>query len=98
MKILIPFVVGVAIYFMIGLFTGSEEYGGAPVKDDERKQLIKQKAIVNSWVLLLIFLSINFTFDFFNLHDSRLEGIPFVYPELFYLIIISEERRVGKEC
>ncbi len=82
-----PFLIGLIIFFIIGWVTGTNEYGGVETKDDERSQLIKQKAIVSSWLLLLMFLIISFVFDFFNLNDERLALVPFVYPELLYLLI-----------
>lgn len=86
-KAVVPLLIGLIIFFIIGWVTGTNEYGGVETKDDERSQLIKQKAIVSSWLLLLMFLIISFVFDFFNLHDERLELVPFVYPELLYLLI-----------
>lgn len=73
------------MFFIIGWATGNEEYGGVGSKADERSQLIKQKAIVSSWVLLLGFLFVNFIFDFFNLNRVELE---LKYPELFYLLLV----------
>lgn len=86
LKVIIPLFVGLIIFFVIGWVTGTDEYGGVEAKDDERLQLIKQKAIVRSWLLLLIFFIINFIFDFFKLNDGRLALIQFKYPELFYLL------------
>lgn len=86
-KIVVPFLVGIIIFFVIGWMTGTDEYGGVKTKDDERSQFIKQKAIVSSWLLLLMFLVINFVFDFFNLNDERLAMVEFKYPELFYLLL-----------
>ncbi len=86
-KAVVPFLIGLIIFFIIGWVTGTNEYGGVETKDDERSQLIKQKAIVSSWLLLLMFLIISFVFDFFNLNDERLALVPFVYPELLYLLI-----------
>lgn len=74
------------LYFIFGWMTGSEEYG-FKTNDDERKRYIKQKAIVNSWLIVFIFLLTNFVLDVFNLRDERLDHVPFVYPELLYLII-----------
>ncbi|WP_229194004.1 hypothetical protein [Bacillus cereus] len=86
-KWIIPFLVGLIIFFIIGWVTGTDEYGGVKTKDDERSQLIKQKAIVSSWLLLLGFFVINFIFDFFHLNDERLALVQFKYPELLYLLI-----------
>jgi hypothetical protein len=86
-RAVVPLLVGLIIFFIIGWATGTDEYGGVKTKDDERSQLIKQKAIVSSWLLLLMFFIINFVFDFFNLNDERLSLVPFVYPELLYLLI-----------
>ncbi|TFJ93129.1 hypothetical protein [Lentibacillus salicampi] len=83
---IVPFLVGIAIFFIIGWFTGSDEYGGIKTKDDERSQFIKQKAIVSSWILLLVFFVINFIFDLFDLNNEHLAMIQFQYPELFYLL------------
>lgn len=78
-------VVALIIFFIIGWITGTDEYGGVKTKDDERSQFIKQKAIVSSWLLLLMFFIINFVFNFFNLNDERIEQLK--YPGLFYLLI-----------
>ncbi|HDX9590518.1 TPA: hypothetical protein ROX98_003560 [Bacillus pseudomycoides] len=86
-KWVIPFLVGLTIFFIIGWVTGTDEYGGVKTKDDERSQLIKQKAIVSSWLLLLGFFVINFIFDFFHLNDERLALVQLKYPELLYLLI-----------
>lgn len=83
----ITFLVGLVVFFIIGWITGTDEYGGVKTKDDERSQLIKQKAIVNSWLLLIVFFIINFVFDFFNLNDERLAMVEFEYPGLFYFFI-----------
>lgn len=84
-KFLVPFLAGLIMFFIIGWTTGNKDYGGVETKDDERSQLIKQKAIVSSWILVLLFLFINFIFDFFNLNRSVSN---FKYPELFYLILL----------
>ncbi|MCM3737805.1 hypothetical protein M3215_18940 [Bacillus cytotoxicus] len=86
-KWVIPFLVGLIIFFIIGWVTGTDEYSGVKTKDDERSQLIKQKAIVSSWLLLLGFFVINFIFDFLHLNDERLALVQFKYPELLYLLI-----------
>lgn len=80
----VPFLIGIILFWVIGWLTGDKDYDA---KDDERSEFIKQKAIVRSWVLLIMFFIINFVFDFFNLTDERLALVPFVYPELFYLLI-----------
>lgn len=87
MKLFVALIVGVLIYFIFGWVTGTEEYGGVNTKDDERSQLIKHKAIVSSWLLLLLFFIVNFTFDFFNLNNGRLAQVEFAYPSLFYLLV-----------
>ena len=68
-RAVVPFLVGLIIFFIIGWVTGTDEYGGVKTKDDERSQLIK------------------FVFELFKLNDERLALIPFVYPELLYLLI-----------
>lgn len=78
--------VGLIIFFIIGRFTGTEEYGGINTKDDERSRFIKQKAIVSSWVLLLMLLFVSFVFDFFNLNQRGIKQME--YPELLYLLVL----------
>ena len=56
--------------------------------DDERKKVIKQKSIVQSWTTIFLFLLTNFLFDLFNLQDESLSDSTFFIPELFYLIIL----------
>lgn len=84
LKWIVPFLLGVLLFWVIGFLTGEKDYGS---RDDERSQYMKQKAILRSWLLLLVFLLINFVFDFFDLKDDRLALIDFKYPELFYLFI-----------
>jgi len=84
-KVIVPFLAGLILFFIVGWTTGNKEYGGVETKDDERSQLIKQKAIVSSWILLLMFLFINFIFSFLKLNRV----IPnWEYPELFYLLLL----------
>ena len=80
-------IVPLVFIIIIGYFTGSKEFILGP-NDDERKKSIKQKSIVQSWVTIFLFLLTNFLFDLFNLQDERLSDITFVFPELFYLIIL----------
>lgn len=84
---LLLYIVALSIFFVTGWLTRSDEYGVSSKKDEARSQLIKYKAIVSSWVLLISFFVINFVFDFFNLNDERLAILPFKYPELLYLFI-----------
>lgn len=81
---LVIVLLAIILFFVIGRFTGNDEYGSGS-KDDERSQFIKQKAIVSSWVLLVGFLMVNFVFDLFNL--QRVETT-LKYPELFYLVLL----------
>lgn len=83
----VPFITGLIIFLIIGWFPGTDEYGGLKPKVDERVQMIKQKAIVSSWLLLLVFFVIHSVFKFFELQDKRLALIPNKYPELLYLLI-----------
>lgn len=86
-KWVIPFIFGLSMFFISGWVSGTDEYGGVKTKGDERSKLIKQKAIVSSWLLLLGFLFINFISNLLNLYDERLALVPFKYPELLYLLI-----------
>ncbi|HLR72243.1 MAG TPA: hypothetical protein VK085_12550 [Pseudogracilibacillus sp.] len=83
-QIIVPFLAGSIIFFIVGWITGDEAYGGVKTKDDERSQFIKQKAIVSSWVLLLMFLLINFVFGLFKIKRVTPN---MAYPELFYLLL-----------
>lgn len=82
----ISLLVGLIIFFIIGWSTGTEEHGGVNTKDDERSRFIKQKAIVSSWVLLLMLLFVNFVFDFFNINQRGITQME--YPELLYLLVL----------
>lgn len=84
---IVAFAVGLIMFFVIGRLTGDSDHGVTSKKDDERSQLIKHKAIVSSWLLLIIFFIINFVFNFFNLNNENLAMVGFNYPELFYLLI-----------
>ncbi|MFD3446691.1 hypothetical protein ACFDTO_19015 [Microbacteriaceae bacterium 4G12] len=87
MKIILNLIVIPFIFFVaVGWFTGSKEYIFAP-NDDERKRSIKQKAIIQSWITVLLFLFSNLVMDLFQLRDARLNEIPLKYPELSYLIV-----------
>lgn len=81
--IIIPLV----FILIIGYFTGSKEFITGP-NDDERKKVIKQKSIVQSWITIFLFLLTNFLYDLFNLQNERLSDSTFFIPELFYLIIL----------
>lgn len=88
MKLMIIFVlIPILWMIIIGYLTGSKDYFFGP-NDDERQRSIKQKSIVQSWSTVFLFLLTNFLFDAFNLHDERLTDTPFVFPELFYLIVL----------
>lgn len=88
MKLIIIFLIIPILWMIIvGYFTGSKDHFFGP-NDDERQRSIKHKSVVQSWSTVLLFLFTNFLFDFFNLHDERLADTPFVFPELFYLIIL----------
>lgn len=84
LKWIIPLFIGFFLFWLLGFLTGEKSYGS---KDDEGYQYMKQKAIVRSWLLLIVFLFINFVFDLFKLKDERLALLNFEYPELFYLIL-----------
>lgn len=84
---IVTLAVGVIMFFINGWLTGNNEYGITSKKNDERSQLIKHKAIVSSWLLLMMFFIIDFIFNFFNLDNNRLAMVEFNYPELFYLLI-----------
>ncbi|SET16307.1 hypothetical protein SAMN05421676_10389 [Salinibacillus kushneri] len=85
--VLIYIVIPILWMLIIGWFTGSKAFFFGP-KDDERKQSIKQKTIIQSWATLFLFLLTNFLFDLFDLRDARLDQVEFVYPELLYLLIL----------
>lgn len=88
MKIIFVFLIIPLLFMMIvGYFTGSKDYFLGP-NADERQKSIKHKSVVQSWSTVLLFLLTNFIFDFLNLDDERLADVPFVYPELFYLMIL----------
>ena len=84
---IVTLAVGVIMFFINGWLTGNNEYGITSKKNDERSQLIKHKAIVSSWLLLMMFFIIDFIFNFSNLDNNRLAMVEFNYPELFYLLI-----------
>lgn len=85
MKFFITFIIVPLVFIVIvSYFTGSKDLPN----DDERKKIIKQKSIVQSWMTILLFLLTNFFYDLFNLYDERISDSSFVFPELFYLIIL----------
>ncbi|ALC83716.1 MULTISPECIES: hypothetical protein [Bacillus] len=87
MNLLLFFLIPLLSIAITAWCTGSKEYGFGP-NDDERKQKIKQKSVVQSWSALVLFFITNFLIDLFHLRDERLQDIPFLYPELLYLIIL----------
>ncbi|MFQ3545017.1 hypothetical protein Q7A53_13120 [Halobacillus rhizosphaerae] len=72
---------------IVGWLSGSKEFIFKP-KEDERKEWIKQRAVIQSWATLILFMLSNFLFDYFNVGDPRLDGIKTQYPELFYLAVL----------
>ncbi len=86
-SVLIYIAIPIVWMLIVGWLTGSNEFFFGP-KDDERKQSIKQKAVIQSWATLFLFLFTNFLFDLFDLGDARLDQVEFVYPELFYITIL----------
>ncbi|MCP3028521.1 hypothetical protein [Halobacillus sp. A5] len=87
MEILLTLIIIPIIWLVVvGWFTGKKDYIFKR-NDDKNKQRIKQKAVVQSWAVLLLFLLTNFLFDVFNLGDPRLNGEA-LYPELFYLVVV----------
>ena len=81
----VPILAGLCMFWIIGRLTGKAEYGA---KDDERSAFIKQKAIVGSWLFILMIFIVNIVFDFFNLRTGPLKNAPFDHPELFYFILL----------
>jgi 4-amino-4-deoxy-L-arabinose transferase-like glycosyltransferase len=85
--IMLYLIIPILWLFIVSRFTGSKDYV-FQTNDDERKQKIKQKAIVQSWVTLVLFFLTNFLLNFFHLNDDkRLENVTLVYPELLYLLV-----------
>ncbi|QST00028.1 hypothetical protein IMZ31_18545 [Pontibacillus sp. ALD_SL1] len=84
--VLIYIIIPIIWILVIGWLTGSRDFFFGP-KDDERKQSIKQKAVIQSWATLFLFLLTNFLFDVL-IPDGRLGGGGLIYPELFYLTIL----------
>lgn len=82
----VSLIFGLVMFFVLGLLTGNNKWG-YDTKDDERKRYIKQRSIMNSWILLLIFLSSNFVNDILVLNNEQLAAFPIKYPELLYLIV-----------
>ncbi|NGP45575.1 hypothetical protein G4V62_11655 [Bacillaceae bacterium SIJ1] len=72
---------------IVGWFTGNKGllFKSYQPDDDERKQLIKQKAIVQSWSTLLLVLLLNTVLKLLNI-GTTMEGQ--IYPELFYVVIL----------
>ncbi|WP_100332624.1 hypothetical protein [Bacillus xiapuensis] len=88
MELVLAYIVIPIMWILIvGWLTGSSEFLFGP-KDDERMKTIKQKAVIQSWATLFLFLLTNFLFDLFDLKDARLDQVEFVYPELIYIIIL----------
>jgi len=89
-KLIVPFLLGLIAFFIPAWFAGNKEYGGVETKDDERSQLIKQKAIAGSWIFMLILFIFSTVLDFFDLSKGPLKNIPFAYehPSLIYLILL----------
>ncbi len=69
----------------IGWITGKKEYPVGP-NDDERKKMIKDRSMIQSWLTLLLFLLTNFLFDRFNINED-VPSLSSANLELFYLIV-----------
>lgn len=89
-KIIVPLFAGLLIFFIVGWFTGSKEFGGVETKDDERLQFIKHKAIAHSWVFMFVLFILNAVNDFLNVNKETLKKKVFFYeyPSFVYLIIL----------
>ena len=89
-KLVIPFLLGVAAYVIPPFFTGTKEHGGVNPKDDERSQFIKQKAIAGSWTFMLLLFVFITTLDFFKIGKGPFGNFQFGFEHqtLFYLIIL----------
>lgn len=77
-------VLGIIMFFVIDWVTG-EGLIFSGRNQDERKQMIKRKSIVSSWLALLILFVANFVRDYFHL--GPVSTLPLKYPEGFYLIV-----------
>ncbi|WHY77299.1 hypothetical protein QNH20_25040 [Neobacillus sp. WH10] len=86
MKWIFYLIIPILWLFVVSWFTGSKDYV-FQTNDDERKQKIKQKAIVQSWTTLILFFITNFLLNFFHLNDKRLDNVPLVYPEVDYFLV-----------
>ncbi|MCO7127390.1 hypothetical protein NIE88_16600 [Sporolactobacillus shoreicorticis] len=68
---------------MIGWLTG-EERAFSGRHQDERKQIIKQKLMVSSWLVFPMLFAANFVRDYFHLGPGLM--LPLRYLEGFYLV------------
>ncbi|PBB06278.1 hypothetical protein CKW00_04410 [Salimicrobium humidisoli] len=78
---------GLVIFFTSGWFTGTDEFGGVNTKDSERLKIIKQKAIVSSWILLVMVFFLSSVFEFLQLNNRGWSLFGSVKPELLYLLV-----------
>lgn len=85
-SLILYFIVPILWLLIVSWFTGSKDYV-FKTNDDERQQQIKQKAVVQSWATLILLFLTNFLLDVFQLRDERLADVPFVFPELLYLLV-----------
>jgi hypothetical protein len=77
-------ILGLIMFFVIDWVTGDGlVFSGR--NQDERKQMIKRKSIVSSWLALLILFVANFVRDYFHL--GAVSELPLKHPEGFYLIV-----------
>lgn len=83
MEFLIYSLLTILILILAGWFTGTKEYVWGP-KNDERKQLIKQKSIVQSWVTVFLALLSNLVGQYLHIGPQQMN----VSPECFYLILL----------
>jgi hypothetical protein len=85
MQLLVQLIVILLWIVSIGWITGKKSYPIGP-NDDERKQSIKSKSIIQSWTTLLLFLVTNYLFGVFNVNEPS-GSISSTNLELFYIIL-----------
>ncbi|WP_374704049.1 hypothetical protein [Salimicrobium jeotgali] len=78
---------GLVIFFASGWFTGTDEFGGVNTRDSERLKIIKQKAIVSSWILLVMVFFLSSVFEFLQLNNGGWNLFGSIKPELLYLLV-----------
>ncbi|WP_208559725.1 hypothetical protein [Marinilactibacillus kalidii] len=83
LRTLIPIFLSIILFLPISWLTERSIFGS---KENTFQSLsVKQKAMINSWTILLLFLLVNTLFEVFHLYQSAFTD---TYASFFYLLVL----------